>query len=172
MPPNPASFFGFNLPTFKKLLILLEPRLLYYRRKEESDVGPMFFFQLLKFFFYCIFCPLPFSPLIPPPHHQQSPHSMSSFSFLLNPSTPYPSLQMSSCSLSSLSLFCLLGLFVHRFHIMSEIIWYLSFSDQLISLSVTSPGPPILSQRVKLSSFLHLSSIPLCKYPIVVCSKY
>ena len=51
---------------------------------------------------------------------------------------------------------------------MSEIIWYLSFSDWLFSLSIMFSWPSILSQRVKFSSFLMPSSIPLCKCPIVV----
>ena len=45
----------------------------------------------------------------------------------------------------------------------------LSFSDWLISLSIGSPCPYTLSQKVKIS-FLCPSSIPLCKRPIVVLS--
>ena len=46
--------------------------------------------------------------------------------------------------------------------------WYLSFSDCLISVSI------MFSQRVKFFSFLFLqpSSIPLCKYSIVVLSTH
>ena len=55
---------------------------------------------------------------------------------------------------------------------MSEIIWYLFFSDWLISLTPGSPGSSILSQRVKFSSFSCPGIIPLCKCPIVVLSTH
>ena len=51
---------------------------------------------------------------------------------------------------------------------MSEIIWYLSFSHWFIALCIISSGPFMLSQKVKFSSLLQLSSIPLCKCPTVV----
>ena len=53
------------------------------------------------------------------------------------PAQPSPSQELSSCSPSmSLSLFCLLVEFVHQIPPMSEIVWYVSFSDRLISLSI------------------------------------
>ena len=75
-----------------------------------------------------------------------------SFSCLLYPLT-FP-LQLSACSLSmSLSLFCLLGQFVHQTPHTCEIVWHLSCSDWLISAQI-SPGPSILSQKLKFSSFM------------------
>ena len=59
-------------------------------------------------------------------------------SFFLFPPSPnhHPS-TLSACPLSiSLSLFCLLVQFIHLMPHMSEIIWYLSLSDWLISLSI------------------------------------
>ena len=47
---------------------------------------------------------------------------------------------------------------------MSEIIWYLSLTG-LFHLALFSPGLSILSQKVKFSSLLPPSSIPLCKCP-------
>ena len=49
-----------------------------------------------------------------------------------------------------------------RFHI-NEIIWCLSYSDRLISLSIFTPIPSTLSQKLRFPSFLQLSNIPLCK---------
>ena len=98
-----------------------------------------FYIFCILFNLHCIFSPLPFSSLIPP-SPQQSPHSVhvrESFSFLLSPYTPYPHPQLSYCSPSmNLSPFFLLFLFVHYIPHISEIMWYLSFSDWLISLSI------------------------------------
>ena len=64
--------------------------------------------------------------------------SKGPFSFFLIPPPPNPHpAKLSACPLSmSLSLFCLLIQFVHLMPHMSEIIWYLTFSDWLISLSI------------------------------------
>ena len=95
------------------------------------------FFFLFPFLKLCFF-PLPFNPLIPlSTITTLQPISMSPFTFLLNSSTLYIPPQLSACSLSvSLSLFCLLFQLVHQIPCKSEIIWYLSFSDWLISLSI------------------------------------
>ena len=55
---------------------------------------------------------------------------------------------------------------------MSEIIWFLSFSDWLISLSIMFSRSIHAVAKGKISSFLWLSSIPLCKCPIVVSSTH
>ena len=55
---------------------------------------------------------------------------------------------------------------------MSEIIWYLFSLNSLFHLVLFSPGLSVLSQRVKLSSFLGPSSGPLYKCPMVVLSSY
>ena len=83
---------------------------------------------------------------------------------------PYPS-QLSSCSLS-LSLFCLLVHFVHQISHISEIIWYLSFSDWLISLSIMFSRSIHAVRKGKIFFFLCHSSIPLCKCSIVVLSTH
>ena len=94
---------------------------------------PQFFNSSL----YCIF------------HYHLSPHilfhlyphppspitTMSSFSLLLGPSTPPPS--PPACFLSmSLSLFFFLRQFVPKIPHMNETIWYLSFCEWPISLSI------------------------------------
>ena len=57
--------------------------------------------------------------------------------FSLSPLTPSPLTAVSLFSLSmSLFLFCLLVYSVHQSPHMREIIWYLSFSDLLVSLSI------------------------------------
>ena len=51
---------------------------------------------------------------------------------------------------------------------MSEIIWFFSFSDGLISLSIMFSRSIHTVARGKIFSFLWLSSIPLYKCPILV----
>ena len=104
------------------------------------------FLSFLKFNLYCICFPLPFTPLMPPPfsNHHTVVHVHESFflfaqSLLLLPLHPHQLL--SSCPSMSLSPFSLLVQFVHQIPQMSESIWYLSFSEWLISLSICSPGP-------------------------------
>ena len=135
----------------------------------------LFCFVLSFYVIFIIFFPLPLSPLIPP-SPQKSPHCCPCpwvlLPFCSIPPSPHflPPLAVICSPSMSLPLFCLLVQFIHSILHMSEIIWYLSFPDWLISLSIISPGPSILPQRVKFSSFSQLSSIPLCKHPIVVLS--
>ena len=96
----------------------------------------IFLFSLYCIFSITIYSPYPSSP-------QQSPHCCPCpwvlFPFFLNPSTPHlpPLHSLSSCSPSmSLSPCSLLVQFVHQIPYMSEIVWYLSLSDWLISLSI------------------------------------
>ena len=76
------------------------------------------------------------------PFPQQSPHCCSCprvlcpFCSILYLLTPPPLLAVIFSPSMGLSLFCLLIQFVHYISHMSEIIWYLSFSDCLISLSI------------------------------------
>ena len=96
--------------------------------------------------FYYIFFLYHLIPLCSPPYstHHTVVCVHESSSFLLNLSTPYPPLPPSPPSLAvilpsmSLSQFCLLVQFVHQILYVSEIIWYLSFSDCLILLSIMS----------------------------------
>ena len=106
----------------------------------QTCLVPLFKKNLWVFvyLFYFIFS-LPFSPLIP--------FSLSAITTLLSVfmslfsfySVPLPLNHPPQSSLllsTSLCLFCLLVQFVHKIPHMSEIIWYLSFSDWLISLSI------------------------------------
>ena len=68
----------------------------------------------------------------------------------------------------SLSPFSLLTQFVHWILHMSEIIWYSSFSDWHISLSIMFSRSIHTVKNNKLFFFLWPSIITLCKYPIVV----
>ena len=101
----------------------------------------IFSFILFFQFFKCIFFLLPFSPLTPS-LPQQSPHCCLCpwvfFPFSLIPPPPsLPHHLLSSGPLSmNLSLFCLLVQFLCYIPYMSEIIWHLSCSVWLISLSV------------------------------------
>ena len=124
---------------------------------------------LLRVCVCVVFFPSPFSPLIP--HSPlQSPHCCPCpwvlFPFPSIPPPP-PSPSLSCHSAVHESVFILLVSLFIRFHIWEK---YLSFSDWLISLSKCSLGPSMLSQMVKFSPFLLLSSIPLCKCPIDVLS--
>ena len=89
--------------------------------------------------FYCMF-PLPFSPLtlpLPCNHHTVVHVHESFFLFAQSLHSLNAPSQLSPCSPSiGLSLFCLLVQFVHYIPHMSEITWYLSFPDWLISLSI------------------------------------
>ena len=94
----------------------------------------------LKKIIFILFFPLSFSPLVPPTprNHQTVVHVHYSFFFFLILPLRYPCHQLSSCfPCMNLSLFSLLAQFVHQIPHMSEIIWYLSFSDWLISLNIT-----------------------------------
>ena len=132
--------------------------------------------NFILFFVFIVFFPLPFSSLIPIPPTVTILLSMSTspFSFLLRPPTPYPPPALRchpalylwvcfyfACQFSSLDS-----------TYMSEIIWYLSFSDWLISLGIIFSRSIHTVTKVKLSSFLHLSRIPFCKCPIVVLSTH
>ena len=64
----------------------------------------------------------------------------------------------------SLVIFCFLFSSIDYVPVKGEIIWYLSFTTWLISLSIMlSPVPSMLSWRVGAPSFFLLQSIPLCK---------
>ena len=105
--------------------------------------------KFLLLLFFIVFLPLPFISPKPFPTYTDSFHHnhhtvvcvhnfLLSLSFLLNSPSPKPvPPELWVCSLSmSLSLFCLLVQFVHLIPHMSEIIWYLCFSDWLTSLSI------------------------------------
>ena len=86
---------------------------------------------------------------------------ISSPSFIQSPHTP-PS---DSCQFQvsmPLFVFCLSVLFFIRFH-MSEIIWYFSFTNWLISLSITISRSIYTVTKGRSSFFLWVYNIPLCK---------
>ena len=80
-----------------------------------------------------------------------------------------PPPEPSACSLSvSLSPFSLLAQFVHYMPHMSEIIWHLSSTDCLISLSIMfSRSIHTVTKGKTFFFFLLPSSILMCKCPIV-----
>ena len=136
---------------------------------------------ILFYFWFCflifiVFFPLPFSALIPPTssnHHTVHVHEL--FSIVAQSLCPLasPNHQLSSCSPpGSLSPFSSLVQLVHQIPHMSEIIWYLSFSDQLISLSMIFSRFIHTVTKGKIFFFLWLSSTPLQKCPIVVLSTH
>ena len=107
----------------------------------------IFFFILFHFYykFYIIIYPL-YTVFQLHPHAAITTLlsvSRSPF-FFFSPSlhtTISPS-ELSVCSLSvNLSLFCFLVHIVHQIPHMSEIIWYFSFSDWLVSLSIIFSRP-------------------------------
>ena len=75
--------------------------------------------------------------LIPSPYFIQSPFLHSLW-------------QLSVCSICT----CLCFYFVHYIPHMSEIIWCLCFTDWLLSLSIITPSPSTLLQKVKVPPFL------------------
>ena len=113
-------------------------------------------------------------PPLPSNHHTVA-HVHEPF-FLFAQSLHLLTMPPTSCHLfssMSLSLFCLLIQFVHQIPHMSEIIWYLSFSDWLISLSIMFFSRFIHTVAKGKSFFLSQpSSIPLCKCPIIVLSTH
>ena len=101
--------------------------------------------------------------LLPHPPHtlKVNPHSYSCpwvtyicslnrpfpFSPLLSPS-PCPSSRCQSISCFHVSgSICSFVCFVHQVSLISKIIWYLSFANWFISLSIISPLPSMLSKR-------------------------
>ena len=85
-----------------------------------------------------------------------------SLSFFQSPSPHF--WQLLVCSMGPCLCFyfvCRFVLFI-RFH-KSEIIWYLPFSDWLISLRGKAPDSSMLLQMVKVLSFLWLHSTSLCE---------
>ena len=98
--------------------------------------------------------------LVPSPSFHHSP----------SPSSPPTVVSLFHVSMS-LVLFFLLVYFVHYIPVISEVIWYLSFTNWLIShsLMVSSSIHAVTKGR---SSFFLLHSIPLCKCTTVFWSIY
>ena len=119
---------------------------LLFMATELHSVVLVSFFLFLIFIFYLIliqFFPYNLVPYVsyPPAITKLLSMSMSPVSFLLNPFTPpyppYKTHQLSFCSPPmSLSPFSLLVQYIHQITHMSKFIWYLSFSDWLISHSI------------------------------------
>ena len=138
---------------------------------------------ILYFLNYCpstvvsIFLP-PLSPVPPTPtSHPQSypPLALSMgplYMFLDGPFTSSPCYTPPLSPPVTVSLFfisvllvtfCLLVCFVDQIPIIGEIIWYLSFTDWLISLSMMLSRSIHAVAKVGTPSFFLLCSIPLCK---------
>ena len=147
-PPSPTSTLplGFVHVSF---IVVPIPFIFFKKHSLTTDNCNFLSWQInfiVLIVYFCIFS-ITIYPLIPSSTSAHTPPiittllsmSMSPFSFLLDPTRPQtPTLpELSACSLSmSLSLFCLLVQFVHYIPYMSEIMWYLSFSDWLMSLSI------------------------------------
>ena len=108
-----------------------------------SHLGGCFLTIPCKSNFFTIFFPIviysPYTSLSPPqsPHRCPCPWVLLPFCLVPPPLTS-PLHRPIAVSLLSMSLspLCLLVQFVHQIPHMNEIIWYLSFSDWLISLSI------------------------------------
>ena len=138
------------------------------------------FLTFLMLFQYSCLHFSPFALLYPshPPFPQSVPTLLSihgSFihvlSLVLSPSflhyDPPPSSPLVTVSLFHISmpmvLFYSLVYFVHQIPLINEIIWYLSFTDWLISLNIIFSSS-IHAVTKCTSSFFLLCSIPLCKF--------
>ena len=127
-----------------------------------------YIYFLLYFFHYHL------SPLYPSPRNHYTVVHVNEY-FLCFAQSFYPlttPARVVSLLSMSLSLQCLLVPFVHQISHMSEITWYLSFSNWLISLSIMFSRSIHAVTKGKTSLFLKLSSIPLCKCPIGVLSTH
>ena len=116
------------------------------------------------------------SPYTPLPSAITTPVSMSisPFSFLLNPFTPYPlPVAVIYFPSTSLFLFCLLVQIFHQIPHRSEIIWYLSFSDWLISLSIMFSRSIYIVAKDKIFVFfygrveIYCVNVPQLFYPLI-----
>ena len=143
----------------------------YFCLYKQCCINIPFFFRNYFFFLKVIF-PSPFSLLIPSPPQSLHccPRPWVLFPFCSIPPLPncyHPPPPPLSCY-SALYLwvclyFCLLVWFVYSLPHMSEIIWYLSFSDWLISLS-TMFSRSIHTVKKGKVFFFFISSISLCKW--------
>ena len=129
----------------------------------------LFIWSLLYFFHYHLVSLYPCPPAIP----TLLSMSVSPFSFLLNPSTrlpPSPTICHLLSIYESVPIF-LVSSVCSLDSTYEWIIWYLSFSDWLISLSIMFSRTIHTVAKGKIF-FLWLSSILLCKCSIVVLSTH
>ena len=140
----------------------------------------------MVFSFYChsiigvpispLYTPPPFLPLPPtfsPPPHPPSlcPWVLQTWALTTRPllsaiipvSPPLWSLSVCSFFPMSLVLVCLLVCFVDQVPLIGEIIWYLSFTAWLVSLSIMLPSSIHAVLKDRSSFFSLLCSILLCK---------
>ena len=117
-----------------------------------------------------VYPPLPSSTSLHCPLPEQSPHCCLCpwvifllFFFIAQSPHPWPLITVSLLSIHESVIILFLSSFYSLNSYISEIIWWLSFCDWIISPSVISPGPSMLSQRVRFPSFSWPSSIILCK---------
>ena len=96
-----------------------------------------------------------FIPVLWPPFPFFYPHHFP-------PPSPLVTVSLFLISMS-LILFWLLVCFIDQIPLTGEIIWCLSFTTWLISLSIMLPRLFMLSRRVGAPYFFLLRSIPLCK---------
>ena len=129
-------------------------------------------FIFIVFFFYHL---IPLCPSHPCNHHHTVVHVHESFfyfAWFLHPVTTPPR-AISLLSICESSLFCLLVQFVHWIPRMSEIIWYVSFFDWLISLSIMIPRSNHAVAKVKIlflfygQVVFHCVYVPWLFYPLI-----
>ena len=151
-----------------------------------------FFFLSFLIYFYCcsstvvsVFSPhLPPTPPIPTSYSRSYPfwlcpcvlyiyflRRLPLFSPIISVPSPLWLLSVRSL-LQSLVIFCSLVCFVDSVPIKGEIIWYVSFTTWLISLSLMLSSSIMLSRRVGAPSFFLLPTIPLCKCTTVFWSTH
>ena len=142
------------------------------------------FLVVVKYFIVFAISYPNFSPLAPftqpVPLHSQSPHRCpcpqikyicslaNSFTFYQSVPTYIPpsySCQSTPCFCVSGSIL-LISLFFHQFPLVSEIIF------SCFCLALQSPVSSMLSQKVRIPSFLLVCTVPLCKCPIFVLSTH
>ena len=146
----------------------------------------LYFFILFYFIFYCCSSTVVSIPPFPPPtSHPQFPAlipfpplvlSMCPLQQFLKTLPPCPLLSLPTSPMVTVSLFLismsliifhLFVCFVDQVPLIGEIIWYLSFTAWLISLSIMLSSSIHAKQRVGFPSFFLLHSIPSCECTIV-----
>ena len=126
------------------------------------------------------FLPIPPSPT-PPQPNPPPPLDFVHVSFIVVPLIPSPHCPLPPAPMvivrlfltsMSLVIFCLLFSSVDYVPVKGEVIWYLSLTIWLISLSIMLSSSIHAVAKGRSSFFLRLSRIPLCKCTIVLGSTW
>ena len=138
------------------------------------NIGLHIFYLFIYLFIYILIFHYHLYPfyLSPPESPQCCPYPWILFTFCSISLPLVPSIAVNLLSIYESVSILLWVQFIHWIPHMSEIIWYLSFLDWLISLSIMFSRSIHAVTKVKFPSFLWPSSIPWCKCPIVVLSTH